>query len=139
MSDGKFRLIRERKVGTLDDTLRTEWDRLYDFSCRLQKDQEKYAEGLDSFGDALRTKFGADAIDSHDVEPKYRIESETGEVYLDFCGCPVCQARLHHMSVVDTVEEMYKSSLIPDESIDHVRRKAKVIDAKQEMGKKLLN
>lgn len=139
MSDGKFRVIREKKVGIMDDTLRAEWDRLYEFSCRLQKDQEKYAEGLDAFGDALRNKFGADVFDSHNVEPKYRIEADSGEVYLDFCGCPVCQAQLNSMSVVDTVEEMYKSNLISDEAIDNVRRKAKVIDEKQETGKKLLN
>jgi hypothetical protein len=135
--DDKFHVVGEVKVGTLDDNLRLEWDRLCVQQRRLVALQETHEEALDAFWDALQRQFGHHAP-PHDATQHFRV-SEEGDVYLEHCKCPVCQAGVHGLTVSETVEEMYKNDLIPHQAIDFVRARAKHIDTHQEMRKKMLN
>lgn len=137
MSDDKFRVIRETKVGTLDGSMRTEWDRLSAAQIKLVKMQEEHEQALDAFWSALQRQFGHFA-EMHEGTQSFRV-SEEGDVYIDHCVCPVCQAAVHGMTVADTVEEMYRTDLIPHEAIEHVRARAKQVDKQQETRKKMLN
>jgi hypothetical protein len=137
MSDDEFRVIGEKQVGVLDDTLRQEWDRLSVRQLKILHLQTEHDEALDAFIDALQRRFGTH-VGAHETSPKYRV-SPDGVVFAEFCKCPVCQANLHGLTVVETVEQMYKKDLIPHEVIAHMRRKARVVDSRQAVSKKLLN
>lgn len=137
MSDDKFRVITEAKVGVLEGTMRSEWDRLTSAQLKLQKMQEEHEQALDAFWNALQRQFGHHA-DMHNVTSTFRV-AENGEVFIEFCPCPVCQAVVHQMTMAATVEEMYKNDLIPPHSIDRLRAKAKMVDNSEEMRKKMLN
>lgn len=137
MSDDKFHVIDEAKVGTLDGTMRLEWDRLTATQLKLVKLQEEHEQALDAFWQALQRQFGHHA-DTHDITSNFRV-AEDGGVYIEYCGCPVCQAVVHNMTVTATVEEMYKNDLIPPYAINNLRAKAKVVDNNEEMRKKMMN
>ena len=137
MSDDKFHVVGEVKVGTLDDTMRAEWDRLYARQLKLLREQKEQEEALDAFWDALERQFGHHAS-LHDVTQTFRV-SEDGDVFLEHCRCPACQAAIYGMSVLETVEQMYKNDLIPQHAIHFVRERAKAIDLEKEISKKMLN
>jgi len=137
MSDDKFHVIGEVKVGTLDENMRLEWDRLYAQQTKIRRLQESYEEALDAFWDALQRQFGHHAT-LHEVTQNFRV-SEEGDVYLEHCKCPSCQAVVYGMSVLETVEQMYKNDLIPHQAIDLVRARAKAVDSERKISKKMLN
>jgi hypothetical protein len=136
MSD-KFFLLKETKIGTLDDSLLGEWERLCDEGEHIQALTDAHEEGLAAFWDAVSIRFGHHA-DIHNADPSFRVD-EDGDIFLDFCQCPMCQARFHGLTVGETVEAMYRSDLIPREAIDHLRHKARVVDSARRMSKKLMN
>lgn len=135
--DDKFKVIGEVKIGALEGTMRQAWDRLYAEQLRLMKENETHEAAMDAFWDGLLKKFGPEAV-VHEDEPRFRISPE-GEVFQEFCKCPVCQAGVHGLTVAETVEEMYKNDLIPHHFIDHIRQRAKMVDSQREMSKKLMN
>jgi RNAse (barnase) inhibitor barstar len=135
--DDKFHVIGEVKVGTLDENMRLEWDRLYAEQLKLVRLQQAHEEALDAFWDALQRQFGHHA-ELHDVTQNFRV-SEEGDVYLEHCRCPICQATIHGMTVLETVEQMYKSDLIPHHTIDFVRQRARAVDSAKKISKKMLN
>jgi hypothetical protein len=137
MSEDKFHTIGEVKLGELDETLRLEWDRLYEAQLKLVRLQRAHDEALDAFWDALQRRFGHHT-NPHGVTQHFRV-SEEGDVYLEHCKCPVCQASIHGMSVLETVERMYESDLIAHEAIDAVRLRARAVDLDRQTRKKMLN
>lgn len=137
MSDEPFRLIKEVKVGTLEGELREEWERLYKTHLRLTKEQEAYEEALDTFVNGVHEKFGS-FKDAQKTDAEIHVSPE-GDIMLNFCECPNCQSELQGMTVLETVEAMFGQKMIPDSAIEAVRRKAKALDAKREVGKKMLN
>lgn len=138
MTDDKFRIIGDVKVGTLDETLLAERDRLRRAEERIARLQDEYEQASEAFWDALQRRFGHAMQDGHDVTKNLRID-DTGDVFVEHCECPICQAALHGLTVAETVEQMYKNDLIPAHAIEVVRAKAKHIDSHQEMRKKMLN
>lgn len=138
MSDDKFRVIGEVKIGSLDETMRSEWDRLYRMETRINRMQREHEEALDAFWDALQRQYGHHLQEQHEVTQNFRI-SEDGDVFIEHCKCPSCQAVIHGMTVSQTVEEMYKNDLIPHQAIEFVRARAKHIDSSKEMRKKMMN
>ena len=138
MSDDKFRLIGSAKVGSLEGTLRDEWDRLYAQQQHLKREQAAYEEGLDAFVAALHDSYGHLGRDRGAEPDTFRI-TPTGDVYAEYCECPMCQSKLFGMTVIETVEEMYKNDLISRDAIDDARKKAVLVDSKQEMRKKHMN
>lgn len=137
MSDAKFRIIHETKLGTLDETMRSELERLSEERERLEALQDEHDEAQDAFWDAVTRQFG-ERIDELNVAPNYRVTPE-GDVFVDFCKCPACQAPLHGMSVSETVEAMHKNDLLPPGSLAAQRARAKAVDSKNEVSKKMRN
>lgn len=137
MSDDKFDIIDETKVGTLDDTMRAEWDRLYAEHLKLMKLQDAHEQAMDEFWAALHRQFGHHSM-LHEGNPELHV-SEDGDVYVKHCKCPVCQASVHGLTVVETVEKMYKSDLIPHHAIEVVRARAQAVDKNHQMRKKMMN
>lgn len=135
--DDKFHIISETKVGSLDGSMKAEWDRLSAVHLKIVKMQEEQEHALDAFWDALQRQFGHHT-EMHEGTQTFRV-AEDGDVYIDHCKCPVCQAAIHGMTVTATVEEMYKTDLIPHEAIEHVRARAKHLDKEQETRKKMMN
>lgn len=135
--DDKFHVIGETRLGTLDETMQAELDRLQAAQDHLEHLQAAQEEAQEAFWDAVTRQFGERAEELN-TAPRFRITPE-GEVFLDLCTCPVCQAKLHGMTVTQVVEEMYKNDVIPQHAIDLVRLKAKAIDSRQEMRKKQMN
>lgn len=136
MSEKIFKIIRKAKVGELDETMREEWDRLYTQRMRLEQEFKDLEEGMDAFTSALKDAHGFQ-YDAHGLNVNLRVEDN--DVYAEFCPCPACQAELHNLTVVETVEQMYESRLLPEEGIKEVRNKAKFIDAKNKRTKGMLN
>src|SRR4051812_38536119 len=58
MSDDKFRIIDAEKVGSLDETMRTEWERLHQAELRITRLQEEHDQACDAFWDAVQRQFG---------------------------------------------------------------------------------
>lgn len=137
MSSDKFKLIGEAPIGSLTETMHLEWARLNKARERLEELQEDYAQADAAFWDALERQFWS-VTGFKDKSPNLRV-TDDGSVYLDTCGCPACQAELHGLTVVEVVEQMYANSLIAPEAIDHVRKKARAIDQKNQACKKLMN
>jgi len=144
MADDKFTVIGETKIGSLEGGLSDEWDRLGEAQSRLEELQYEQEQALDAFWDALNAKFGPKpgsvehTVDSHGLAPRFRISPE-GDVYTVVCKCPICQAKLHDMTVAATVEEMYRNDLISPQKIEHIRQRARMVDKSHEMRKKMLN
>ena len=141
MEDDKFHIVSEVRIGTLDENLLSEWERLHAAHVKLVALQEEHEEAMSAFWDAVERKFydhGQIHGPGHGKSAEFRVSPE-GEVYIEHCSCPVCQAELHGMTVSETVEEMYKNDLIPHQVIDHIRQRAKAVDSRQKMSKKMLN
>lgn len=136
MSDHTFRVIRTAKVGTLDPEMKQEWDRLYEESVRLREEQEEFEMAMDAFSEALQDAYPG-SEEPHGTRTVLRVHDD-GDVYAEYCTCPACQAKLQGLSVAETVEKMYQSSLISDESLSDARKKAKSIDARTKQ-KEMLN
>ena len=137
MSDDKFHVIGETRLGTLDENMKAELDRLQAAQDKLEFLQAQQDEAQEAFWDAINRQFGERA-DELNATPRFRVTPE-GDVFIDFCKCPVCQAQLHGMTVTAVVEEMFKNDLIPHQVIDHVRQRAKMVDSHQETRKKMMN
>lgn len=137
MSSDKFKLIGEAPIGALSETMHLEWARLNRARARIEALQEEYAQADAAFWDALERQFWHVTGLRGDA-PTLRV-TDDGSVYLDPCPCPICQAELHGLTVVEVVEQMYANSLISPEAIDHVRKKAKAVDLKNQTCKKLMN
>jgi hypothetical protein len=138
MSDDKFRIIDAEKVGSLDETMRTEWERLHQAELRITRLQEEHDQACDAFWDAVQRQFGHRLEEGPGVTKELKIDDD-GDVFVEHCACPICQASLHGVTVTEAVEQMYKNDLIPHQAIDTMRAKAKHIDSHQEMRKKMLN
>lgn len=138
MSDDKFRIIDEEKVGVLDETMRTEWERLRRAEQRITQLQDEYEQACDAFWDAVQRQFGHCLENGPGVTKELKIDDD-GDVFIEHCPCPICQASLHGVTVTEAVEQMYKNDLIPPQAIETVRAKAKHIDSHQEMRKKMMN
>ena len=138
MSDDKFQILADVKVGTLDDTMQLEWARLQRAEKRLEKLQEEHSTALDAFWEAVQRQFGHHIDDLSPVTQSFSV-SDAGDVFVENCTCPLCQAVLHKMTVAQTVEEMYKNDLIPHQAIDAMRARAKHIDFHREQRNKMLN
>lgn len=137
MSDDKFHLVVETPVGTLDETLKLEWERLQRKQVFLEDLQEEQEEAFSAFWEAIERKFGHQA-EALNVAPRFLVSDEGG-VSLDVCPCPICQARCHGISATAAVEAMYKNKLIPEQVLDVVRKRAKAVDSENEMSKKMRN
>lgn len=137
MSDGPFRVISKVKVGALEGEQLEEWNRLFRMHRRLAREQNEFEAAMDAFIEGVNAQFKPPAPDLC-ADPDLRIGSD-GEISLAYCQCPKCQAVLHGMTVVETVEAMYEQKLIPEEAIHEVRAKAKAIDARLETSKRYLN
>ena len=137
MSDDKFHLIESAKLGTLDETMLSELERLAEAKHKLEARQEEHDAAEEAFWDALTRQFG-ERIEELNAGSGFRITAE-GDVFADFCKCPACQAELHGMSVTDVVEEMVKNSLLPLGTIEAHRQRAKVVDSEKKISRKLMN
>lgn len=137
MSDDKFHLIDSTKLGTLDETMLTELERLAEEKHKLEVLQEEHEVAQDALWDALLRQFG-ERVEELNAGSCFRITAE-GDVFVDFCKCPVCQAALHGMSVTEVVEEMHKSSLLPFGTLEAHRQHAKAVDFEKKSSKKLMN
>jgi hypothetical protein len=130
MSERKFRVVKETRVGALDEQLYAEWR-------RLSAAQDDIDAGFEAFWDTVMIGYADQAI-FHLSPPRLRI-GDDGDIFASFCQCPACQARLHGLTVSETVEEMYRSDLISNDAIATVRQKARALDATEKTSKKLLN
>jgi hypothetical protein len=137
MSDDKFHLVVETPVGTLDETLKLEWERLQFKQTALEDLMAEQEQAFEAFWDAVERKFGHQA-DALNVAPRFLITDEGG-VSLDVCPCPICQARCHGISATEAVEAMYKSDLLPEHVLGHMRKRAQAVDSANEMSKKMRN
>lgn len=137
MSNKKFEVVTSIPLGKLTPEMRVKWDRLYELQTRILALQEEFDEKADEFKTVLSEEFGT-ITDAHGLLPNYRVDEENN-VAMQYCECPPCQAELHHMSVADTVEAMFRSSLIPPDEIDEARAFAKEFDLENAKDSKLVN
>jgi len=137
LKDDKFTVISESKVGSLDETMKLEWERLHAEHLRLEAEYDEHRDAKAAFWDALEAKFGP-LDDGCGSVPRLRVDDD-GQVFLDFCPCPVCQAAVHHITVAETVEEMVRNGTIPQQAAEPIRRYAKAVDKQLEVSKKLMN
>jgi hypothetical protein len=141
MSEDTFRIVDKIKVGTLSGPLRAEWERLVKAQREFAALQVRLLQELDVFNETLAAVFGQKLVHgppNTDSDGGFRIE-DNGDVFFDQCTCPVCQAAIHNLSVLETVEEMYKSELIPPQAIEDVRCRARVVDTKNKTSKRMRN
>lgn len=121
MAKQEFKPILERLVGPLPKALLRRGE-------QLRKRQEKF--------EALGKKLEADVVvwekSLMEVIPEelkssaqtgYKIMND-GNFYQLLCGCVECQAQLHEMSLIETVEAMVKADLIPSSQVAAARIQA---------------
>ncbi len=138
MSDEKFKILGDVRVGSLDKTMQAEWERLHQVEEKIENLREEHGRALDAFWDAVQRQYHHFLDTQSPVTQNFSI-STTGDVFVESCDCPLCQAVLHKLSVTQTVEKMYASALIPHDQIEALRARAKRIDAGQKKCDSLLN
>jgi len=114
----RFQLIEEKSLGRLSPRLYKKWQVLMARKERLELAQAKLKANLETF--ELEVAKSAGKKFTADVHQGFKLESN-GTLTQIFCKCVNCQAKLHGMSLLTTVESMIKSGLIPRDQIASLR------------------
>ena len=123
-----FKLIRERIVGMLPAKENAQWAKLMARRDRIICDQHKFEVALDKFTAKLE-KVIPPPPDMPEHK-SYKISKE-GELSQVLCECPPCQAKLHGLTITQTVDAMVQEELIRRDRIRPLKQEAAMLDAKQ--------
>jgi hypothetical protein len=107
-------------------------------SCGSRGSRRSTTKPATPSGTRCSASSGTALEDGPGVTKELKIDDD-GDVFVEHCACPICQASLHGVTVVEAVEQMYKNDLIPHQAIETMRARAKHLDSHQEMRKKMLN
>lgn len=133
MANGKFKVVSERKLSTLNpDQLRI-WKRLVVRRNRLEVAMQLLEEEETFFVDAALEDV---TQENHPAVKGVRITPE-GQVLQVYCECFRCQAQMQNLPPTMVVEEMVKQRLIQPDQVPGARKWAAHVE--QTVGKPVMN
>jgi len=124
----KFKIIRERRIGPLPDKPLAVWLKLMVRRDKLVAAQERFEAAINKFTEKLNTI--APPPQGGSPHRGYKLDDK-GTLFQVLCDCPPCQAKLHGMTVTQTVDAMIAADLIRQDRIPHAREEAAMLDAKE--------
>lgn len=128
-----FKVIRERRLSTLNPEQRKIWAKLVARRKRLEASQKALEEDEAFFVDGVMF----DVVEeNHPAVEGMRITDE-GLILQVYCECYRCQTKLQQLPPTYVVEQMAKLKLIPDEKLPEARKWA--VKFEKENGVPVLN
>lgn len=133
MTNGKFKVVSERRLSSLNpDQLRI-WKRLVARRNRLETSVQLLEEEESFFIDAVLEEV---TQENHGAVRGVKLTPD-GLVLQVYCECFTCQAQLQHLPPTLVVEEMVKQKLIPPDQVTGARKRAAQLE--ETFGKPVLN
>ena len=133
MANGKFKVVAERRLGTLNPDQQKIWSRLVARRNRLEATQQLLEEEETFFVDSVLKEY---TQENHGAVRGIKLTKE-GLLLQTYCECFRCQAQLQNLPPTLVVEEMVKQRLIDPEHVPGARKWAATTEEK--FGKPVMN
>lgn len=133
MANGKFKVVAERRLGTLNPDQQKLWSRLVARRKRLEATSQLLEEEEEFFVDSVLEEY---TQENHGAVRGIRLTDE-GLLLQTYCECFRCQAQLQNLPPTLVVEEMVKQQLIDPEHVSGARKWA--ANTEEKFGKPVMN
>lgn len=124
MTERKFALMSERKLGVLNPDQRKAWKRLMARQNRIAATSSLLEEDMSMFFDSLVANV---TMDNHSAVRGLKVK-EDGSYVQTYCECFQCQAKLQNLPASQVVESMIQMKLIEGDVIQRARQWAKHVE-----------
>lgn len=118
MAISDFKVIEERRLGSLNPEQRKVWSKLVARRKRLEASQQLYEEEVEFFVDAVL----ADVVQENHPAVKGVHVTDEGLLLQAYCACYRCQVILQNLPAAQVVEAMIAQGHIPKEHVSGARK-----------------